>query len=94
MELRFDWDEEKASRNVSKHGVDFEEAKTIFDDPLSVTIGDYQHSQEEDRYVDIGLSSNGQLLVVVYTERGGVVRLISSREATSAERRTYEQGGF
>jgi hypothetical protein len=94
MDLRFEWDAEKAFRNVSKHGVNFEEARTVFDDPLSVTVVDYQHSQEEDRYVDIGLSSSGQLLVVVYTERGGVVRLISSRKATSAERRTYEQGGF
>jgi uncharacterized DUF497 family protein len=69
MSLTFEWDEQKAEQNLRKHQVSFEEAKTIFGDPFSITIPDPEHSASESRYVDIGYSSQGQLLVVVYTER-------------------------
>lgn len=91
MELNFEWHEEKANDNLRKHGVTFEEAKTVFNDPFSITIADSGHSAEEDRYIDVGLSTAGQLLVVVYTEREEKIRLISCRKATKAERSNYEQ---
>ncbi|MFM9161284.1 MAG: BrnT family toxin, partial [Dolichospermum sp.] len=90
MELGFEWHEEKAQENLKKHGISFEEAKTVFNDPLSITIADSQHSDDEERYIDIGLSSKGQLLIVVYTERQSNIRIISSRKATNAERKIYE----
>lgn len=88
----FEWDERKARENLRKHGVDFEEAKTVFGDPLAVTIDDLMHSVDEYRFVDSGVSHEGRILVVVYTERGRHVRLISSREATNSERNAYEEG--
>jgi uncharacterized DUF497 family protein len=91
MELGFEWHEEKAQENLKKYGISFEEAKTVFNDPLSITIADSQHSDDEERYIDIGLSSKGQLLIVVYTERQSNIRIISSRKATNAERKIYEQ---
>lgn len=92
MGLTFEWDQDKADANLQKHRVSFEEAKTVFGDPLSVTIPDPRHSQGEHRYVDIGRSSQGRLLVVVYTERRSAIRLISSRRATRAEQKIYEEG--
>ena len=89
MDLVFEWDEEKASRNKAKHGITFEEAKTVFNDPFSMTVSDPDHSDEEERWVDIGLSAEGRLLVVWYTERGEMIRIIGSRKATKAEERTY-----
>ena len=94
MALTFEWHAEKARENLRKHNVSFEEAKTVFDDPFSVTIADPEHSTDEDRYIDIGLSVKGQMLVVVYTERGSNIRIISCRKATNAEWRTYEQEKF
>ncbi len=91
MQLRFEWHEGKAANNLKKHGISFEEAKTVFNDPLSITIADAQHSDNEDRYIDIDLSSQGELLVVVYTERQTNIRIISCRKATNAERKIYEQ---
>ena len=91
MTLTFEWDEEKAVANLKKHQVSFEEAITVFNDPLSITILSPDHSIDEERYIDIGISSKGQLLVVVYTERGQNIRLISSRKATRREQRDYEQ---
>jgi hypothetical protein len=91
MDTTFEWDESKASMNEQKHGVSFEEAVTVFEDQFSLTIVDEAHSEAENRFVDIGESSSGRLLVVVYTERGESIRIISSRLATSAERRTYER---
>lgn len=91
-ELIFEWDEDKARNNLVKHQVSFEEAKTVFGDPLSVTISDPDHSRDEDRYLDIGRSAGDRLLVVVYTERDTAIRLISCRRATQAERRIYEEG--
>jgi uncharacterized DUF497 family protein len=87
----FEWNEEKALINISKHGVSFEEASTVFSDDHSITIYDEAHSIDEDRYVDIGLSVSNRLLVVVYTERTDHIRIISARQATGAERRLYEQ---
>jgi uncharacterized protein len=91
MSLQFEWDEQKADRNAIKHGVYFEEAKTVFADFNSVTIVDLEHSIDEDRYIDIGISNLGRLLVVVYTERENYIRIISSRCATNREIRIYEQ---
>ncbi len=91
MALSFEWHEEKATANLRKHGVRFEEARTVFNDPMALTIEDREHAQEESRYIDIGYSASGRLLVVVYTERGGVIRLISSRKATRTERTYYER---
>lgn len=89
--MRFEWNEKKALRNARKHGVTFDEAVTVFSDPLSVTIPDPEHSEDEERFVDIGSSDNGRVLVVVYTERYGRIRIISGRKATVAERRRYEK---
>jgi hypothetical protein len=90
--MEFEWDEEKAAANLAKHGVSFEEARTIFDDPLYVDFYDPDHSSEEHRYIIIGESRQGRLLVASYTERGGVTRLISAREVTRSEREAYEEG--
>lgn len=91
MALTFEWDAAKAETNLNKHRVNFEEARTVFNDPLSITIADPEHSAAEDRYVDIGLSAKGQLLVVIYTERRSNIRIISCRKATKSEQRMYEQ---
>jgi uncharacterized DUF497 family protein len=92
MKPSFEWDEEKAKANLGKHGMSFDEAATVFIDPFSVTITDPDHSTEEQRYVDIGSSEKGRVLVVVYTERGRSIRIISCRKATPSERRLYEEG--
>lgn len=94
MTLTFEWNKEKAIANLKKHHITFEEAKTIFDDPFSITIADPDHSIDEDRYIDIGMSSKGQLLVVIYTERQPNIRLISCRKATKREQILYEQDKF
>ena len=90
MSLTFEWDERKADDNLRKHGVSFDEAKTVFNDPFSVTIYDPDHSRDEQRYIDIGLSSKGRLIVVSYTETREKIRIINSREATKKEEREYE----
>ena len=91
MPLNFQWDENKAGTNPVKHGVSFEEAATVFGDPFSSTIPDPAHSQNEDRFVILGTSHNGKLLVVVHTERGESIRIISARRASRKERKTYEE---
>jgi len=91
MALNFEWDVSKARTNVKRHHVTFEEGKTVFDDPFAVTIPDPDHSIEEERYIDIGMSAKERLLVVVYTERGINIRLISCRKATAWEREIYEE---
>lgn len=88
----FEWDEHKSSANLKKHGVGFEEAMTVFGDPLSLTIADTDHSVGEYRFVDIGLSDSKRLLVAAYTERGNRIRIISARLALPAERTIYEKG--
>jgi uncharacterized protein len=92
MSLRFTWDPKKAAANLRKHRVAFPEAATAFADPLSVTIPDPEHSQAEDRFILLGQSERGRLLVVAHTERGDTLRLISARLATRPERRDYEEG--
>jgi uncharacterized protein len=92
VELRIEWDDLKAAENYRKHGVRFEEGATVFHDPLSITIDDPDHSTEEQRYIDIGTSEDGRVLVVSYTERGTNIRIISCREATRKERRQYGEG--
>jgi uncharacterized protein len=87
--LQFDWDPKKAASNIKKHRVSFEEAATAFGDPQSVTIGDPDHSLEETRSILLGISSSARLLVVVHTERGDAIRLISSRRASKKERQMY-----
>ena len=91
MPLQFEWDENKARTNLPKHGVSFEEASTVFGDPSSLTIPDPAHSQTEDRFIILGHSYRGRLLVVVHTERGDRIRMISARTATRHERRNYEK---
>jgi uncharacterized protein len=90
--MPFEWNESKAERNLSKHGISFEEAKTVFDDPLYVDFYDPDHSDEEERYLIVGESNRGRLLIVSYTERGNSIRLISAREVTRTEREAYEEG--
>ncbi len=92
MKLRFEWDDEKSNANIKKHRVGFDEAATIFNDPCSVTIHDPDHSVAEQRYIDIGNSSKGRVLVVVYTERGANIRIVTCRKATPSERKLYEEG--
>jgi len=88
--VRFEWDPKKAKQNLKKHGVSFEEAVTIFYDPLSATFDDPDHSEDEYRYITIGFSSSGRLLVVAYTEREDSLRIISARPATLHERKRHE----
>ena len=86
----FDWDKQKAARNLAKHNVSFEEAATVFGDPLSDTFDDTDHSAEERRFLIIGHSENGKLLFVSHTDEGEIVRVISARELTRGEREEYE----
>jgi len=90
--MQFEWNENKGERNLSKHGVSFEEAKTVFDDPLYVDFYDPDHSEDEERYLIVGESNQGRVLIVSYTERGNSIRLISAREVTRTEREAYEEG--
>ncbi|MBR8829776.1 MAG: hypothetical protein N5P05_001271 [Chroococcopsis gigantea SAG 12.99] len=89
--MQFEWDTSKAARNLSKHGVSFEEATTIFDDPLYVDFYDPDHSEDEERYLIVGESNRGRLLIVSYTERRDSIRLINAREASRTEREAYEE---
>jgi hypothetical protein len=90
--VEFEWDTAKATANAKKHAVGFSEATTIFGDPLEHTIPDSDHSEGETRFLSLGLSVAGRLLVVAYTERSGKIRIVHAREATSRERRLYESG--
>ena len=92
MALTFEWDTNKARRNLAKHGISFEESSTVFGDPCSLTIPDPVHSKVEERFVTIGASHRGKLLVVVHTERGDNIRIISARVASRRERLSYEKG--
>jgi uncharacterized DUF497 family protein len=93
MGLNFEWDDDKAKANKKKHKVSFEEASTVFGDPLSRTIFDPLHSDEEDRFIILGESNRRRLLVVVFTDRDDRIRVISARIATRRERQDYEEGG-
>ena len=88
----FEFDPAKAAANLKKQGVSFDEAATVFDDPLSSTLPDDQHSEDEDRFITVGMSIQQRLLFVVYTERDSRIRLIGARTVTAAEREQYEQG--
>lgn len=88
--MEFTWDWRKAEANRRKHGVSFDEAVTVFFDPRELLIWDPDHSMGEDRFVSIGLSASGRLLVVGYTERGSTIRLIFARRATMPETMDYE----
>jgi uncharacterized protein len=88
--MNFEWDPDKADRNLEKHGVSFAEASTTFGDPLSVTIPDPRHSEGEERFVLFGMSEQGRLLAVVHTDREGTTRIISARLMTRHEREQYE----
>ena len=91
MALQFEWDSRKALSNKKKHRITFEEASTVFGDPLSTTISDPAHSRTEDRFITIGTSVNNELIVVVHTDYDDVIRIVSARKATRNERRQYEQ---
>jgi uncharacterized DUF497 family protein len=90
--MEFKWDKNKAVSNLSKHEVSFEEAKTVFSDPLYVDFYDIDHSDDEHRYIIVGQSQQSQLLIVSYTERDHAIRLISARKATRREQEAYEKG--
>ena len=92
--LDFEWDPEKAAANLAKHDVAFEEASTVFGDPLSLTVPDPRHSQDETRFAILGMSALGRLLAVYHAERAARIRIISAREATRRERADYESGTF
>ena len=90
--MRFQWDEQKAKANLKKHGVSFDEAGTVFDDPLYVDFYDPDHSLDEHRYIIIGESARGRVLIVSYTGREDRIRLINARKVTEAELHAYEEG--
>ena len=88
----FEWDPQKAAKNLKKHGVAFQEAATVFGDPLAVTFADPDHSEDEERYLTFGLSLQRRLIVVSYTQRGEQTRIISARLMDREERVIYEEG--
>jgi uncharacterized DUF497 family protein len=90
----FEWDPNKAAGNARKHDVTFEEAATVFQDDLSVTVRDPDHSTVEERFITVGMSSQNRLLMIAHTERGDTIRIISARELTPMERRQYEEAGW
>ncbi len=92
--MDFEWDDDKAESNLRKHGVDFSEAMSVFADPLSLTGYDPNHSDDEDRYITMGQSVAGRVLVISHTDRGDSIRIISAREANRRERKDYEDGNF
>lgn len=96
MELRFEWDENKARQNIRKHRIRFEEAKTVFNDPLLITFPDENHAHIEERWLSVGVSAESRVLLVVHTEQEKmsnttVIRIISARKASASERRVYEE---
>ena len=88
--MEFEWDPAKAAQNLRKHKVTFNEAATVFGDFLGITVADPDHSISERRYITVGTSSRGRLLIVAHAQRGESIRLISARTLTRRERRTYE----
>ena len=89
--MKFEWDPNKAASNVRRHGIAFEDAASVFGDPLARTIPDPEHSTEETRFVTMGMTAGGRLVVVVHTDREGRTRLISARPATRREKKSYEK---
>jgi uncharacterized DUF497 family protein len=90
--MRFDWDPRKAAANLRKHSVSFEEASTVFADDYSLTGTDPDHSAGEERFITLGMSQSGRLLVVSHTEQADTIRIFSARRATRSERKLYEEG--
>ena len=90
--MEFEWDSKKATDNIQKHGVAFQEAATVFGDPLAITFGDPDHSLSEDRHITFGLSLHKRLIVVSHTECGDRTRIISARLMDRKERKIYEKG--
>ncbi|MFU8878495.1 MAG: BrnT family toxin [Wenzhouxiangellaceae bacterium] len=90
--IQFDWDKEKSRRNRQKHGVSFEEARSVFYDEYARQFFDYEHSSNEDRFIMLGVSNRSRILVVCHCERdaGNIIRIISARKATARERKFYE----
>lgn len=91
LALEFEWDPQKAAANLAKHKVSFEEAATVFGDPLGRIVADPRHSSVEERFVLLGLSQDHRLLAVMYVDRGEAIRIISARRATRRERRDNEE---
>lgn len=91
MNELFEWNPEKETANLKKHGVSFEEATSVFFDPLSLTVADPLHSDEENRFIITGFSKRGRQIIVVHTDRDDKIRIISARLATPNERKKYEQ---
>ena len=89
--MEFEWDPIKAEKNLNKHGVTFKEAATVFDDPLSLTYPDPDHSIDEYRFITLGSSLDGKMLIVSHTDRDERIRIISAREMTRQERKFYEE---
>ncbi len=92
--MQFEWDTEKAIANLSKHGVGFEEAATVWNDYFNIELFDHDHSADEKRFLMIGESNAQRFLIISFTERDNKVRIISARELTPKERRNYEHGHF
>ena len=92
MGLRWEWHAEKAATNLAKHGVSFDEARTVFADPFGKIVDDPRHSLEEQRLILLGHSEQQRLLAVMSTDRGDAIRVISARKVTRRERREYEEG--
>lgn len=92
--MEFEWDPDKAIANLRKHGISFDEAATVLADPLAITVPDPDHSQDQERYITVGLSFGRRLLLVAHTDREMRIRLISARELTTTERVAYEHGNF
>ena len=93
MKPNFEWDPEKERKNIRKHEVSFDEASSIFDDPMFITVLDEEHSDDEERYITIGLSNKNRLLLIAHTERNDVIRIISARKVTKHEEKFYEEAG-
>lgn len=91
MAMEFEWDTTKAVENYRRHGVTFYEATTVFGDPLAITFPDLDHSEGEDRFITLGISSNGNAIVIAHTDRADRLRLISARRATRREQSAYEE---
>lgn len=90
--MKFEWDPQKADSNQKKHGVSFQEAASVFGDVLSITYPDPDHSVKENRFITVGMSRLGRVLIVAHTDRRGNIRIISARKTTRQERRYYEEG--
>jgi len=90
--MKFEWDPQKAESNLKKHGVSFQEAASVLGDALSITYYDPDHSLREHRFITVGMSRSGKVLMVAHTERGDNIRIISARKTTRQEQRYYEEG--